>query len=201
MKYHEFFEEVLAKQYDRKPRLLLHSCCAVCSSSVIYLVADVFDTTVLYYNPNISPESEYLKRKNEQIRIINEIYGGKVRYLDFGYDHGEFSSKIKGLEKEPEGGARCEECFRLRLQKTADTAKERGFDWFCTTLTVSPHKNADAINAVGKEISESTGVPWLYSDFKKKNGYLRSVTLSRQYSIYKQNYCGCEFCTKGEEQG
>ena len=200
MNYREIFEETLALARERKPTLLLHSCCAVCSSYVISLVADAFDTTVLYYNPNIFPEAEYIKRKNEQIRIIDEIYHGGVKYLDFDYDHGEFLAAASGLETAPEGGARCEKCFHLRLKKTADTADALGFDYFCTTLTVSPHKNAEVINAIGNGLSDAGNAKWLFSDFKKKDGYLRSTELARKYSIYRQSFCGCEFAYRGEEK-
>lgn len=198
MNYNRLFHETTEKEYDKKPSLLLHSCCAVCSSYVISLLLDVFDTTVLYYNPNIYPQAEYVKRKNEQLRILSEIYGEKAKYLDFDYDHGEFLTAATGFENEPEGGARCAKCFRLRLSKTAETAKKNGFDLFATTLTVSPHKNADVINKIGEELSKEYDVGWLYSDFKKQNGFLRSGEIAKQYSIYRQSFCGCEFAYRGE---
>ncbi len=182
------------KESSKTPSLLLHSCCGPCSSYVLDYLKDYFHITVFYYNPNIDPEEEYAHRLSEQKRLIDTVYPGSVELLTLPYDHEEFLSAVKGLEGEPEGGARCEECFRLRLEKTAQLAKEMGFDYYGTTLTVSPHKNAMILNRVGHETEVSSGnAVWLESDFKKKNGYLKSIELSKEIDLYRQVYCGCEF--------
>ena len=179
---------------EKRPSLLLHSCCGPCSSYCLNYLKEYFDITVLYYNPNIFPEEEFIHRANEQKRLIDEAMDG-VKLLIPEYDHSEFTEYVKGLEEEKEGGARCEKCFRLRLEKTAQAAASGGFDFFGTTLTVSPHKNAQVINSVGESIAaEFTISPaWLYADFKKKNGYKISIELSQKYGLYRQNFCGCEF--------
>lgn len=182
-----------------KKKILLQSCCAPCSTAVIERLADEFDITILYYNPNIYPEAEYLKRKNEELKYI-DIYNlkndNKIKFLDCDYESDVFYSKTKGFEAEREGGARCAICFRLRLEKTARLAKNNGFDIFGTTLTVSPHKNAELINAIGRELSLEYQIEYLQSNFKKQNGYKRSVELSKENDLYRQNYCGCEFALK-----
>lgn len=174
------------------PSLLLHSCCAPCSSHCLSVLAPLAKVTVLYFNPNIFPAEEYEKRKSEQMRFIKEAYP-QVKVCDCDYDHTLFLAAVKGLEGEKEGGARCTECFRLRLTAAAQAAKTLGCDMFATTLTVSPHKNASLINETGREIQAREGVEFLPSDFKKKEGYKHSILLSRRYSLYRQNYCGCEF--------
>lgn len=174
------------------PSLLLHSCCAPCSSHCLSVLAPLAKVTVLYFNPNIFPVEEYEKRKSEQMRFIKEAYP-QVKVCDCDYDHTLFLAAVKGLEGEKEGGARCTECFRLRLTAAARAAKTLGCDMFATTLTVSPHKNALLINETGREIQAREGVEFLPSDFKKKEGYKHSILLSRRYSLYRQNYCGCEF--------
>lgn len=174
------------------PSLLLHSCCAPCSSHCLSVLAPLAKVTVLYFNPNIFPVEEYEKRKSEQMRFIKEAYP-QVKVCDCDYDHTLFLAAVKGLEGEKEGGARCTECFRLRLTAAAQAAKTLGCDMFATTLTVSPHKNASLINETGREIQAREGVEFLPSDFKKKEGYKHSILLSRRYSLYRQNYCGCEF--------
>lgn len=174
------------------PSLLLHSCCAPCSSHCLSVLAPLAKVTVLYFNPNIFPVEEYEKRKSEQMRFIKEAYP-QVKVCDCDYDHTLFLAAVKGLEGEKEGGARCTECFRLRLTAAAQAAKTLGCDMFATTLTVSPHKNAPLINEIGREIQAREGVEFLPSDFKKKEGYKHSILLSRRYSLYRQNYCGCEF--------
>lgn len=180
-----------------RPKLLLHSCCAPCSSYVLEYLVKFFDVTVFYYNPNISPADEYYKRAQEQERFCRESgLGGIGDVIVAKYGSEEFYSAVAGLEKEPEGGARCGVCFRLRLGKTAALAKEMGFEYFCTTLTVSPHKNAAVINKIGEALAEKYGLKWLPSDFKKKEGYKRSLELSRKFSLYRQNWCGCEFSKK-----
>lgn len=172
-------------------RLLLHSCCAPCSSYCLNEVAPCLKTTVFYYNPNLDSREEYEKRKNEQKRLLGET--GIADFLDCDYLHEEFEEIARGYENEREGGARCERCFRLRLEKTAEAARHGGYLCFGTTLTVSPLKNAELINKIGFEIAEQYGVKYMPSDFKKRGGYLRSIELSKQYQLYRQNYCGCEF--------
>ena len=174
------------------PSLLLHSCCAPCSSYVLEYLSQFFNITVLYYNPNISPKDEYLYRLQEEKRLISEMkFKNPVKILDCDYIADEFFTVAKGLEKEPEGGKRCEKCFDLRLDFTAKTAKENNFDYFATTLTISPLKNANLINQIGESLAEKYNVKYLSSDFKKKEGYKRSITLSKEYNLYRQNYCGC----------
>ena len=180
-------------------KLLLHSCCAPCSTACLEEVSAKIRTSVFYYNPNRDGAEEYEKRKNEQIRLLRET--GYADYFDCGYDHGEFLRAVCGLEGEKEGGARCAVCFKLRLARTASEAKARGYDYFSTTLTVSPLKNARLINEIGFALQEEYGVSYLPADFKKRGGYLRSVTLSKQYNLYRQNYCGCEFSKKSPDQG
>lgn len=172
-------------------RLLLHSCCGPCSSRCLETLKEKFAVTVLYYNPNITDRAEYEKRKGEQIRLLRET--GWADFLDCDYDPAAFFSAAKGLEEEKEGGARCYCCYELRLAETARVAAEKGFAFFCTTLSVSPHKNAQWINEIGERLGKEYGVQWLYSDFKKQNGYLRSVELAKEFHLYRQNYCGCVF--------
>ena len=176
---------------ERK-KLLLHSCCAPCSSSVISFLTKYFDITILYYNPNISPIEEYNKRKEEQIKLINTIDKiGKIDIIDCDYDNNIYEEKIKGYEDCKERGERCTICFNLRLEKTAKIAKDKNYDYFCSTLTVSPYKNAPLINKIGKELSKKYNIKWLYSDFKKADGYKKSIELSKKYNLYRQDYCGC----------
>lgn len=172
--------------------MLLHSCCGPCSTACIDYLKDVFDVTVLFYNPNIAPEEEYKLRAAEQKRYIDDFTDG-VKYVICDYDPREFYDRVKGLENCEEGGKRCEKCFELRLERCAALAKENGFDAFCTTLTVSPHKNAEIINEIGEKLAESYGVAFFPSDFKKKDGYLKSIRLSEKAGLYRQNYCGCVF--------
>ena len=172
-------------------KLLLHSCCAPCSSYCLKETAKAFRVTVFYYNPNLDCEAEYVKRKSEQLRFLRET--GYADFLDCDYSPEEFAEAVEGYEQEPEGGARCSRCFRLRLEKTARAAKAGGFDYFGTTLTVSPLKNAALINEIGYELQGLYGVKYLPSDFKKRGGYYESVALSKQYGLYRQNYCGCVY--------
>ena len=184
-------EEIL-NNLDDKKKLLLHSCCGPCSSYVITYLTKYFDITILYYNPNIYPYEEYLKRKNEQIKLINEINNiNELNILDCDYDNDIYNEQIEGLENEPERGNRCRVCYRMRIEKTAKEAKKLGYDYFCSTLSVSPYKNAEWINEFGKEMEDIYNIKWLYSDFKKKNGYKESIQLSNKYNLYRQNYCGC----------
>lgn len=175
-----------------RPKILLHSCCAPCSSAVITFLTNFFDITILYYNPNIAPIEEYEKRKKEQIKLIKEIdHIGSIDIIDCDYDNNIYEEKIKGYESCPERGARCNICFNLRLEKTAKVAKENKYNYFCTTLTVSPYKNANLINQIGKDLENKYNVKWLYSDFKKADGYKKSIELSKKYNLYRQDYCGC----------
>ena len=176
------------------PKLLLHSCCAPCSSYVLEYLSDYFEITVFYYNPNIYPEEEFSKRIIEQQKLIGEMpVKHKVSFVAGVYDKERFYEMAKGLEHVKEGGARCMKCYELRLRETAAMAKECGYDYFTTTLSISPLKKAEALNTIGKRLGEEFGVPYLLSDFKKKNGYKRSIELSKEYGLYRQNYCGCEF--------
>lgn len=189
-------EEIL-NNLDTTPNLLLHTCCAPCSSYVIEYLSNYFNITVLYYNPNISPIEEYEKRKKEQIKFINTFKSkNNLTFMDCDYDNTSFEEISKGLEKEPEGGKRCKECFYLRLEKTALTALENKFDYFGTTLTVSPYKNSQLLNEIGSLLEEKYHLKYLYSDFKKKEGYKRSIELSKKYNLYRQDYCGCRFSKK-----
>lgn len=175
------------------PKLLLHSCCAPCSSYCLEYLSKFFEITVLYFNPNIEDE-EYNRRLDEQKRFARELKTiNSVNVVSGRHNTAEFYSAIKGYEKEKEGGKRCEICFRLRLSETAKYAKENGFDYFTTTLTISPLKNAELLNMIGEECAKEFGVKYLFSDFKKKGGYLRSVELSKEYLLYRQDYCGCIF--------
>ena len=182
-----------------RPRLLLQSCCGPCSSYVLEALTPYFRVTVLYYNPNIQPRAEYDLRLENQRKIIAALpTPSAVDILECDYDGEKYDAAVKGLESEPEGGARCTVCFRLRLEETAKRASELGYDWFCTTLTVSPHKDAERLNQIGKALGERYGVPFLPSDFKKREGYKRSIQLSNEYGLYRQDYCGCLY-SKSEE--
>lgn len=194
--YQKLCEEEISKASagERVPSVLLHSCCAPCSSYCIEYLSQYFRVTVFYYNPNIYPDSEYYHRVKEQQEFINRFPAKyPVGFIEGDFDTQEFYKAAKGLEQEPERGARCTECFRLRLGRTAEVASEKRFDYFTSTLTISPMKDAALLNQIGSEMGEVHGVKWLPSDFKKKNGYLRSCELSREYGIYRQDYCGCVF--------
>lgn len=183
-----------------RKRLLLQACCAPCSSYVLEYLSEYFDITLLFYNPNISPESEYFFRAEELKRLCSELpLTAKPKIIVCDYDNAPFLKMSKGLENLPEGGERCFLCYRLRLEETAKYAKEKNFDYFCTTLSISPHKNAEKLNEIGGELSEKYGVKYLYSDFKKKNGYKRSIELSKEYNLYRQNYCGCIYSKREAE--
>ena len=176
------------------PTLLIHACCAPCSSYVLEYLSNYFHIIVLYYNPNITSQDEYSYRLSEEERLINELpVKYPIKLIKGDYRPEEFFSAVKGLEKEPEGGARCEVCFELRLREAARYCRELGADYFTTTLTISPLKNAEKINRIGENAAAEYGVSYLPSDFKKKNGYKRSIELSREYDLYRQNYCGCVF--------
>lgn len=177
-----------------RPRLLLHACCAPCSSYVLEYLSKFFDITLYFYNPNITPREEYTYRTDELARLVGEMGLGDDVNVDVAeYNSDEFYNMVRGFENEKEGGARCARCYRLRLEASARYAAEQGFDYFTTTLSISPYKNSRWLNEIGAELSEVYGVRYLFSDFKKKNGYKRSCELSEQYCLYRQDYCGCEF--------
>ncbi len=176
------------------PKLLLHSCCAPCSSYILEYLSDYFEIWILYYNPNIYPEEEYFLREEEQKRFMEALpTKNTLHFIKGRFDPKEFYDAARGLEQEPEGGKRCEACFHLRLEEAAKYAKDMGMDYFTTTLSISPLKNATLLNEIGRELSEQYGVPYLFSDFKKKNGYKRSTELSKEYGMYRQDYCGCVY--------
>ena len=179
---------------EQRPSLLLHTCCAPCSTAVIERLSNYFDITVFYYNPNIEPYEEYLKRKEEQKRLLKEYKSVRPnKFLDCDYENEEFFKFANNLAENHEGGKRCMLCFHLRLKKTAHTASVNNFDYFGTSLTVSPYKNAYAINNIGLALEKKQGVKYLVSDFKKQNGYKRSIILAKEYNLYRQDYCGCKY--------
>ena len=191
------FDRLMQEQIsklNKKEKLLLHSCCAPCSTACIERLKPYFDITVYYYNPNLDTIEEYEHRSSEQQKYCKSV-GVECIVEDFLQD--EYLNAVKGLEDQPEGASRCVKCFELRLGKTAVVAKERGFNYFATTLTVSPLKNATLINGIGLDLGQKIGVNYLYTDFKKQGGYLRSIELSKQNELYRQNYCGCKF-SKGK---
>ena len=194
--YQKLLDKIIdnLKAENKTPSLLLHSCCAPCSSYVLEYLSEFFRITVLYYNPNISPEKEYSARVAEQERLISELPAKyPVSFLAGEYKPEEFYGAVKGLEDCPEGGDRCTVCYELRLREAAKEAKKGGFDYFTTTLSISPLKDAERLNSIGRALAEEYSVSYLFSDFKKKNGYKRSTELSAQYGLYRQNYCGCVF--------
>lgn len=180
----------------RKARLLLHSCCAPCSSACLERLKDYFDITVFYYNPNIE-DGEYQKRKTEQKRLLERT--GWADFLDCDHSPEEFYGMAHGLEALPEGGERCLKCYSLRIERTAETAERYGYDYFASTLTISPQKSSAAINAAGERAQQGRACRWLYSDFKKRGGYLRSCQLAKEHGLYRQNYCGCVFSRRVAE--
>ena len=187
---------------ERVPSLLLHSCCAPCSSYVLEYLGQYFNITVFYYNPNIFPESEYTKRILEQQTLIGQMrVKYPVSFIAGSYDKDRFYEMAKGLEHVKEGGERCLKCYELRLRESAWIAKSGGFDYFTTTLSISPMKNAARLNEIGLRLQEEYGVNYLISDFKKKNGYKRSIELSKEYGLYRQDYCGCEFSVRSGKNG
>ena len=195
-------EEVIreTRESGKRKSLLLHVCCAPCSSYVLEYLNEYFDITVYFYNPNIDDEREYRYRADEEKRLISEMpMVNPVQFAEGDYDVEKFIEMSRGLEDAPEGGARCMKCYELRLESAAKYAKDNGFDMFTTTLSISPLKNSRALNLIGEKLSEKYGVDYLYSDFKKKNGYKRSVELSAQYKLYRQSFCGCSFSKKQSE--
>jgi len=195
------FDKTVAGFGDSKPKILLHSCCGPCSSSVIELLAEHFTVTVLWYNPNLYPEAEFEKRLETQRQLIAALSndGSPSELIELPWRSEDYFSNIKGLEDEPEEGKRCLECFRIRLDETARLAAELGYEWFCTTLTVSSRKDAVAINAIGRQAAEKYGVKWLPSEFRKREGNHRSIILSEKYGLYRQEYCGCVFSLANQE--
>lgn len=186
--------EELLKAAAEKPRLLLHACCAPCSSACLEYLKEFCDITVFFYNPNMSSLAEYEKRAKELQRLSAEMFpDGSVKVIIAPYDPENYEAVIQGLQNEKEGGKRCEKCFELRLRKTAELAKKEAYDFFTTTLTISPLKNAEKLNTIGYRMEEETGARFLPSDFKKKGGYLRSIELSKEYSLYRQDFCGCRY--------
>ena len=188
----EYYKKALL---SGKKKLLLHACCGPCTSGVYEQVSPYFDVTVYYYNPNIYPKNEYELRL-ENLNVLNNHFPFKL--VSESYDENEFLNLVKGHEKDKEGGERCSLCFRMRLKKAAIYAKEKGFDCFTSTLSVSPYKNAELLNKIGNEIEEEVGISYLYSDFKKHDGYLNSIKNSKTFGLYRQDYCGCR-CSKHEE--
>ena len=199
--YQKELDRIIQKRGQKTPRVLLHSCCGPCSSAVLEYITQYFDVALLWYNPNLYPKEEFDRRFKTQVELIEKMgLADKVDILAEPWKSEDYYRRIKGLENEPEGGKRCAECFRLRLLETARLAKHYGYDYFCTTLTLSRHKDAVLINSIGEEIARATGVSWLPSDFKKRNGENRSIELSEQYGLYRQLYCGCEFSLRKREE-
>lgn len=201
--YQKELEQIIEKEKDLHKKVLLHSCCAPCSSYCMEYLREFFDTTVFYFNPNISLREEYEKRVEEQKKLIafynEEVPQFPIAFLEGKYDPQSYFAAVKGLEDCKEGGERCFACFALRLKETAIQAKQMGMDYFTTTLTISPLKNAEKINEIGFKIADEVGINWLPCDFKKKNGYLRSIELSEKYGLYRQDFCGCGF-SKAERE-
>ena len=199
--YQLMMEDVIRRDCGEghRPTLLLHACCAPCSSYVLEALSPYFSITLFFYNPNISPVEEYDFRLEELRRLVQEMgLADSVKVIAADYEAERFSEIASGREHLAEGGSRCADCYRLRLQKTAQTAREHGFDYFTTTLSISPYKNAEWLNTIGAEEGEQAGIPYLPSDFKKKNGYKRSCELSEIYGLYRQNYCGCVYSKRDE---
>lgn len=198
MNYQLVLDEVI-KNLNGVPKLLLHACCAPCSSYCIEYLSNYFEITIYYYNPNIDTEDEYNYRFSELDRFIKEF---KTKYpvhlVNAGYLHDDFINIATGLENEPERGKRCLKCYKLRLEKSYQYAKDNNYDYITTTLTLSPHKNSKVINEIGSDLEKVYHVPYLYSDFKKREGYKRSIVLSREYNLYRQDYCGCQYSKKDD---
>ena len=192
--YQKELDRIIQKRGTTRPRVLLHACCGVCSSAVLEYLTQYFDVTVLWYNPNLYPQAEFDRRFEALVQIIERMgLADEVSILAEPWKSEDYTRRVKVLEDEPEGGKRCTECFRLRLLETARLARHYGYDYFCTTLSLSRHKDAVRINDLGEEIGRAAGVAWLPSDFKKQGREMRSTELSEQYGIYRQLYCGCEY--------
>lgn len=200
MNYNLLMEQEIEQIQKEEPTLLLHACCAPCSSAVLERLGNIFKITILYYNPNITDQAEYQKRLTEIHKFVEKF---KVKYpikiIDGRYNPNDFWKISKGLEKEPERGKRCYQCYKLRLEETAKVAEKYKFDYFTTTLSLSPYKNSNWINEIGEELDKKYLVKYLYSDFKKKNGYKRSIELSKTYQLYRQDYCGCIYSRGGQK--
>lgn len=194
MNYQRELDQLISGLGGNKPKLLIHSCCAPCSSYVLEYLSEYFEITIYYYNPNIYPEEEYIRRVEEQQRLITQMsLHKKVQFVQGEFRPEVFYQAIKGMEEESEGGDRCFVCYELRLKEAAMIAAKHSFDYFTTTLSISPHKNAIKLNEIGERLAKEYGVKYLPSDFKKKNGYKRSIELSREYDLYRQDYCGCVY--------
>lgn len=200
--YYIDFEKVIREiDLENPPSLLLHSCCGPCSTSVLELLSDYFKVTLLYYNPNIYPSDEYYKRLEEQKKVLEKVNGRfEIKFLEGRYDPSEYFDAVKGVEHLPEGSQRCFNCYEIRLKEAAQFAKNLNMDYFATTLSVSPYKNAQIINELGEKIANEYGVKHLPNDFKKKDGYKKSVELSKKWNIYRQDYCGCPFSKREAEE-
>ncbi len=196
--YNLIMENIISNIKD-KPNLLLHACCGVCSSSVLERLYPFFNITILYYNPNTYPYEEYIKRLDTQKEIIDKM-NLNVNVMEVGYNFKDFDNISKGLEDEKEGGRRCSKCYYLRLEKTAQIALENNYDYFTTTLSVSPYKDSQKLNKIGKILEEKYKIKYLYSDFKKKEGYKRSNELAKKYNLYRQDYCGCKYSLKQSKE-
>ena len=201
MNYQIVLDETLKEieKNNEKPKLLLHVCCAPCSSYVLEYLNKYFNISVFYYNPNISTKDEYDKRYNEEQRFVKEYpFENEIKVINGKYDNEKYEKLIDGFQDEKEGGARCFKCYRLRLEESAKYAKENNYDYFTTTLTISPYKNSKVLNEIGNELSQLYGIKYLYSDFKKRNGYKRSIELSHKYNLYRQDYCGCKYSIRNK---
>ena len=197
MNYQLEMEKIINQKQGNK--LLLHACCAPCSSYVLEYLTNYFYITILYYNPNIYPKEEFDKRYQELSRLIKDLpHNNSISLIEGRYDYNEFLNIAKGLESVPEGGERCFKCYELRMREAAKYAKEHNFDYFTTTLSISPYKNSNKLNEIGKKLEDELGVKYLYADFKKKNGYKRSIELSKEYNLYRQDYCGCIYSKKSD---
>ena len=192
--YQKELDRIIQRQGEKRPRVLLHSCCGVCSSAVLEYLTQHFDVTLLWYNPNLYPEAEFERRYRTLLELLEKMgLTDRVAVLTEPWRHEDYDGVVRGLEQEPEGGRRCTECFRLRLLECARLARQHGFDYFCTTLTLSRHKDETRINALGEEIGRAVGVSWLPSDFKKQGREMRASELAEQYGLYRQLYCGCAY--------
>ena len=200
--YQKELDRIIQKRGRRTPRVLLHVCCGPCSSSVLEYLTQYFDVTILWYNPNIYPQAEFERRFQTLVKLVEDMgLADRVSILAEPWKSEDYYARVKGLDDEPEGGKRCTECISLRLLETSRLAKHYGYDYFCTSLTLSRHKDADRINTIAEEIGRAMGVQWLPSDFKKRDGENRSIELCQKYNVYRQLYCGCEFSLHKREQG
>ena len=200
--YHLLYKEILKKESkkEKKPKLLLHCCCAPCSTYCLEQLTSVFDVTLYFYNPNITDEKEYNLRLDELKKLVEIAYNNDISIISETYNSSEFYSAIKGLENLGEMSKRCYNCYSLRLEKTAIKAKEKAFDYFTTTLSISPYKSAKYLNEIGEILSKKYAINYLYTDFKKEGGYYRSIELSKKYSLYRQDYCGCVYSKQEREK-